>query len=175
MNATPFLLLVMMLQTSLQTSRETVDGEITKHIETLTSSDNKTPDELKAAVDGQLDAAAAISFAKSPGNAKLMAQLDGVFCVQKILLYTNYETDDPHDFVCTETGKCPGEVDGQKYVARVEQEGEVDVSKYKDCETGYLGNAFYVERDEEGNLNVFDLAVVGTATGKIISLFMNVL
>ena len=121
-------------------------------------------------MDGQLVTVVVISFLRSHGNAKLMAQLDGVFCVEKILLY---EEVTPYDFVCTATAKCHGEVTGQNYEAGVEQEGEVDVSKYKDCESGYLGNAFYVERDELRNLKVFDLAVVGTSAGKLILLFMH--
>ena len=61
------------------------------------------------------------------------------------------------------------------YLAAVEQEGEVDVSKYKDCENGFLGNAFYVMRDDEESIYVHELAVVGTSAGKLILLFIYVL
>ena len=118
MNATSFLLLVMMIHTSLQfqtsrgkVEREKVDGEITEHIETLTSSDNRTPDELKVVVDGQLNTFTIINFINSrtghENYAKLMAKLDGMFCVEKILLYGE---DTSYNVVCNAmTRTCYGD------------------------------------------------------------------
>lgn len=172
MNTPLYLLLVMMIHMSLQQVQRTrLEDEITKHVGLLTDSSGATSessDYIASALDGDLSSSAGIDPVEGV-KPRLTAELEGVFCIQTIFVYTEFEIDNPADFVCSESeADCPLS-SGEGLSASVERNGELDVGAYKDCESGYLGNAFYVRKDEVGSfLNIYDLAVAGTAAGKLI-------
>ena len=154
-----------------QTQRTRLEGEITEHVGLMTVSTGDTSessDYIASAVDGDLTSSAGILPVEDV-KPKLDADLKGVFCIQGIFVYGAYNTDTYTDFGCSESeADCPLS-SGVGFSAGVKRKGELDVSQYKDCENGYLGNAFYVRKDESGSYwNIYDLAVSGTAAGELI-------